>query len=72
MRVVTTLHGTDVLTLGIDPAFYGVLQYSVLQSDAVTVPSRYLKKMAEQNFKWPASAKPMHRENRELKASGDI
>ena len=57
--IVTTLHGTDVLTLGIDPAFYGVLRHSVLQSDAVTVPSRYLKVMAEQNFAWPREKAPI-------------
>ena len=57
--IVTTLHGTDVLTLGIDPSFYGVLRYSVLQSDAVTVPSRYLKVMAEQNFAWPEKKTPV-------------
>ena len=58
-NIVTTLHGTDVLTLGIDPAFYGVLRHSVLQSDAVTVPSAYLKAMAEQNFAWPRSKAPI-------------
>ena len=55
-KVVTTLHGTDVLTLGMEPSFHVVLRHSILQADAVTVPSRYLKAMTERNFAWPASA----------------
>jgi len=58
-KVVTTLHGTDVLTLGLAPEFHSVLRYSILQSDAVTVPSRYLKVMAERNFAWPADQTPV-------------
>ncbi len=54
-RVVTTLHGTDVLTLGVDPAFFTTLRHAIVQSDAVTVPSQYLKGMAEKNFAWPSS-----------------
>jgi N-acetyl-alpha-D-glucosaminyl L-malate synthase BshA len=59
LKTVTTLHGTDVLTLGLDPAFFGVLRHSILHCDAVTVPSAYLKVMAEQNFSWPRDKAPI-------------
>ncbi len=59
LKIVTTLHGTDVLTLGLEPAFHSVLRHSILQSDAVTVPSRYLKVMAEKNFAWPSGKAPV-------------
>ncbi len=60
LRVVVTLHGTDVMTLGVDPAFHPVLRHSVLQADAVTVPSKYLKHLAEANFAWPADHPRIH------------
>ena len=42
-RLVTTLHGTDVLTFGADPAFAPVLRAAVAESDAITVPSKFLR-----------------------------
>lgn len=59
LKLVSTLHGTDVLTLGMEPAFFEVLRYSIMQSDAVTVPSQYLKRMTEQRFAWPTEARPI-------------
>jgi N-acetyl-alpha-D-glucosaminyl L-malate synthase BshA len=41
-KVVTTLHGTDVLTLGVDPALHPVVRHSICASDLLTVPTRYL------------------------------
>lgn len=41
-KLVTTLHGTDVLTLGVDPSLHPVLRHSICASDALTVPTRYL------------------------------
>ncbi len=49
-RLVTTLHGTDVLTLGVDPALHPVLKHSVLASDALTVPTRFLRDEVQRNF----------------------
>ena len=39
---VTTLHGTDVLTLGRDPALHPVLKLAISTSDAVTTPTKWL------------------------------
>ena len=40
--VVTTLHGTDVTLVGLDPAYLRTTQYSIERSDVVTAVSRYL------------------------------
>lgn len=44
--VVTTLHGSDVLTLGADPALAVVTAHSLCAGDAVTAVSRYLREEA--------------------------
>lgn len=46
-RLVTTVHGTDVLTLGLDPAFSPMVRHALERSDLVTAPSRFLAARAE-------------------------
>jgi N-acetyl-alpha-D-glucosaminyl L-malate synthase BshA len=43
LKVVTTLHGTDITLVGSTPSFKPVTQWSIEQSDAVTSVSRYLR-----------------------------
>lgn len=43
IRVVTTLHGTDITLLGKDPAFEPVITFAINQSDVVTTVSESLK-----------------------------
>ena len=45
---VMTLHGSDVHTLGLDPAYKPVVQYTVEKADAVTAVSEFLKKKAHE------------------------
>lgn len=45
-RLVTTLHGTDVTRVGIDPAYHALTRFCVEQSQAITVPSAYLHAQA--------------------------
>ncbi len=40
---ITTLHGTDITLVGIDGAFFPVVEFSINQSDEVTAVSTYLK-----------------------------
>jgi N-acetyl-alpha-D-glucosaminyl L-malate synthase BshA len=42
LKVVTTLHGTDITLVGSSPSFRPVTQWSIEQSDAVTAVSRFL------------------------------
>ena len=42
-KIVSTLHGTDITIAGKDPSYLPITRFSILKSDALTVPSRYLK-----------------------------
>lgn len=41
--VVTTLHGTDITLVGRDPSFLPMVRFSIMQSDVVVTPSKYLR-----------------------------
>lgn len=43
LKVVTTLHGTDITLVGSDPSFLPVTKYSIERSDAVSVVSLFLR-----------------------------
>src|SRR5699024_413393 len=42
VKIVTTLHGTDITVLGIDGTFKKMIKYGIEQSDAVTAVSNSL------------------------------
>jgi L-malate glycosyltransferase len=42
-RIVTTLHGTDTTLLGADPGYAPAILHALVQSDAVTTVSEFLK-----------------------------
>jgi N-acetyl-alpha-D-glucosaminyl L-malate synthase BshA len=48
--LVTTLHGTDVTGIGVDPSFLAITRFTVARSDGITVPSRFLADAARQRF----------------------
>jgi N-acetyl-alpha-D-glucosaminyl L-malate synthase BshA len=43
LKVVTTLHGTDITLVGRDPSFLPITRHSIEASDAVTAVSTFLK-----------------------------
>jgi N-acetyl-alpha-D-glucosaminyl L-malate synthase BshA len=43
IRVITTLHGTDITIVGQDPSFHAITKFSIEQSDRITAVSRYLR-----------------------------
>ncbi|HEX3866576.1 MAG TPA: N-acetyl-alpha-D-glucosaminyl L-malate synthase BshA, partial [Gemmatimonadaceae bacterium] len=43
IRVVTTLHGTDITIVGQDPSFRAITKFSIEKSDSLTAVSRYLQ-----------------------------
>ena len=49
-RVVTTLHGTDITLVGLEPSFLSVMKFSIEKSDGVTAVSRYLKEKTLTNY----------------------
>ncbi len=48
--VVTTLHGTDITLVGLEPSFLPVMKFSIEQSDGVTAVSRFLKEKTLTNY----------------------
>ena len=54
-RIVTTLHGTDITLVGSDPAFLPLVRFSILESDAVTVPSAWLAGATRATMDLPAA-----------------
>ncbi|NOX88059.1 MAG: N-acetyl-alpha-D-glucosaminyl L-malate synthase BshA [Calditrichaeota bacterium] len=44
LKIVTTLHGTDITLVGKHPSFKRTVQYSINKSDGVTAVSNYLAK----------------------------
>jgi N-acetyl-alpha-D-glucosaminyl L-malate synthase BshA len=43
LKIVTTLHGTDITLVGLEPSFLSLVKFSIDQSDGVTAVSRFLK-----------------------------
>ena len=50
LKVVTTLHGTDITLVGNDPTFRPITKWAIEQSDAVTAVSRFLRDQARDEF----------------------
>jgi len=43
VRVITTLHGTDITLVGQESSFYAITKFSIERSDGVTAVSNYLR-----------------------------
>src|SRR5256714_9971177 len=43
LKVVTTLHGTDITLVGQDPSYFTITKFSIERSDGVTAVSEYLR-----------------------------
>lgn len=50
LKVITTLHGTDITLVGLEPSFLHLVKFSIEQSDGVTTVSRYLKEKTQTNY----------------------
>lgn len=50
LKVVTTLHGTDVTIVGLDRSYLPITRWGIEQSDAVTAVSRYLRDVTVREF----------------------
>lgn len=53
LRVVTSIHGTDVMLVGADPAYRAITRFTVLASDAIVAPSAYLRRAAHEKLGLP-------------------
>jgi N-acetyl-alpha-D-glucosaminyl L-malate synthase BshA len=43
IKIVTTLHGTDITLVGLEPSFEPLMKFSIEASDAVTAVSQFLR-----------------------------
>jgi L-malate glycosyltransferase len=50
LRIVTTLHGTDITLVGLEPSFLPVMKFSIEKSDGVTAVSRFLREKTTTNY----------------------
>ena len=50
LKVVTTLHGTDITLVGNDPNYLATTRYGIRQSDEVTAVSEFLKRDTIETF----------------------
>ncbi len=50
IKIITTLHGTDVTLVGLEPSFHPIVKYSLEQSDCITAVSKYLADKTVQTF----------------------
>ncbi len=50
IKVITTLHGTDITLVGLEPSFLPTIKFSIEQSDGVTAVSRFLKEKTLTHF----------------------
>ncbi|MBI3579729.1 MAG: glycosyltransferase, partial [Ignavibacteriales bacterium] len=50
IKVITTLHGTDITLVGLEPSFLPVMKFSIEQSDGVTAVSRFLREKTLTNY----------------------
>lgn len=50
IRVVTTLHGTDITLVGNKPGFYDITRFAIQGSDTVTTVSEFLRKKTIETF----------------------
>lgn len=44
VKVITTLHGTDITIVGQDPSFHQITKFSIERSDRLTAVSEYLRR----------------------------
>jgi len=50
LKVITTLHGTDITLVGLEPSFLPLVKFSIEQSDGATAVSRFLKETTLTNY----------------------
>ena len=50
VKIITTLHGTDITLVGLEPSFLPIMKLSIEQSDGVTAVSRFLKEKTLTNY----------------------
>ncbi|MGH7538571.1 MAG: N-acetyl-alpha-D-glucosaminyl L-malate synthase BshA [Gemmatimonadales bacterium] len=50
LKIVTTLHGTDITLVGKDPSYFSLTKFSIERSDRVTAVSEFLRRETYRTF----------------------
>lgn len=50
LKLVTTLHGTDITLVGLEPSFLPIVRYALERSDSITAVSSHLREKTLQHF----------------------
>jgi len=50
IKIITTLHGTDITLVGLEPSFLPLVKFSIEESDGVSAVSRFLKEKTLTNY----------------------
>ena len=50
VKLVTTLHGTDITLVGQDPSYWSIIRFSIEKSDRLTAVSGWLRDRTHQDF----------------------
>jgi L-malate glycosyltransferase len=54
LKIITTLHGTDITLVGQERSFLDITRFSILKSDGITAVSDYLRRETTDKFQVPA------------------
>ena len=60
VKVITTLHGTDITIVGNEPAFLPVTQFGINESDGVTAVSQFLSDQTHETFDIKKNIRVIH------------
>lgn len=73
IKIITTLHGTDITLVGLEPSFLPLVKFSIEESDGVTAVSRFLKEKTITNYHIDKDIEVIHNfiDNDEFKPKED-
>lgn len=60
LKIVTTLHGTDITLVGAEPQFFKMTKFGIERSDAVTAVSDYLARETRKTFHFECPIDVIH------------
>jgi len=60
IKIITTLHGTDVYLVGTHPSYKPIVEFSMRQCDGLTAVSHFLKKATLENFDTPGEIRVVY------------
>jgi L-malate glycosyltransferase len=59
-KIITTLHGTDITLVGVDPSFFDITRFSIQASDGITAVSHYLAEETQEVFRIDKHIRVVH------------